>query len=91
MAIPGRRYFRTASTHETDDILRSTDDLLDKIIDSNDVIGADVGKTLLLEQTILKTKVAAVEQTLLTSGTGNLGTIEDFNTAFNTAFNLANT
>lgn len=85
MNLP-RRYFSTASSHTTEDILRSTEDLLSRAIDDNDVVGADVVKDVVMQQAALTTRLNAVEGTLLTlGGSSDVGTMVDFNTAFNTA------
>jgi uncharacterized protein YlxW (UPF0749 family) len=75
-----RRYFGTASTHSTDDIVRTRDAFNTKLIDANDVAGAEAVKDIINMQDELSERI--------TSNTGILdviGTYDEFEVSFDAA------
>lgn len=75
-----RRYSATVASEVTDDIIRDRDRFKTKVIDNNDVAGAQVVKENILKIEALENRVLTLE----TSGasTVNIGSIVEFDTAF---------
>lgn len=73
-----RRHFATASSNTTDDIVRTRDAFNTKLIDNNDVAGAEVVREIINTQDTIEAQVNTNSGILET-----IGSLEDFISTFN--------